>query len=497
VEEKQAVRIFRQRIWAVSIIGVALITVVAATMSMLVLVRAGNRTTVVNATTTATAAPPTPSPSTTPVPLPAGSDWTTYRADIYGTGANTDGQITAANVAKLKTRWVNTYVPGYHPFESTPAELDGVVYVTAGHSFHAIDFHTGKALWNFNDVGKEDGTLFSSVAIDSKTRLAYYGSPDGRIYAVNTVTHQGAWNVQLDKSKGAFTWSSPLLANGKVYVGLASHDDNPCVRGAVFALDPITGTTLWTHYMVPAGTLGGSVWSSLSADPAEHAIIATTGNPCDEPPGSVQGGISDAQQDAILALDWNTGATLWQYTAIVNDQCDCDFGQGPVTFTTGGKTYIVAGNKAGIVYALNPPSQPHGKPHLVWQRQITPAGYLGSGGIFSPPTYANGVVYFAGGPTVDGACGRGAVWALSAVSGAVLWRQCTVAQVVGAASISSGVLFVAQQDILVAYSATTGHVLWKASQPGPAWGGVSIARGSVMSASVAGKLYCYSIPTGS
>lgn len=491
-------RIVRQRIWAVSIVGVALIIVVAATISVLVLVRSGSRRTIAKATTTATAALPTPSPSATPAPLPAGSDWTMYRADISGTGANTDGQITAANVAKLKTRWVNAYVFGYHPFESTPAELDGVVYVSAGHSLHALDFYTGTELWHFDDVADEPSTLFSSVAIDPTTRLAYYGSPDGRIYAVNTVTHEGVWNVQLDRAnKGAFTWSSPLVTNSKVYIGLASHDDNPCVRGAVFALDPVTGTTLWTHYMVPAGTLGGSVWSSLSADPAEHAIIATTGNPCDEPPGSVQGGISNAQQDAIVALDWNTGATLWQYTAVTNDQCDCDFGQGPVIFTTGGTEYVVAGNKAGIVYALNPPSQPQGSPHLAWQRQITLSGYLGSGGIYSPPTYADGVVFFAGGPTVDGACGNGAIWALNATSGAVLWRQCTAAQVVGAASTSGGVLFVAQQGILVAYATATGHVLWKASQPGPAWGGVSIARGSVMSGSVAGKLYCYSIPTGS
>lgn len=496
-------RVFRQHVWAMAIIGVALITLVAGTLSVLVLVHSNAPTSLARTTPTVTPSPtipptPTPSPTATPVPLPAGTDWTMYRSDVYGTGANTDGQITAANVAQLKTRWVNTWVYGYHPFESTPAELDGVVYVTSGHSFHALDFRTGAEMWHYDDVANEPSTLFSSVAIDPTTRIAYYGSPDGRIYAVDTATHQGLWNVQLgDPNSGAFTWSSPLIANGMVYIGIASHDDNPCVRGAVFAFNPATGANIWTHYMVPAGSLGGSVWSSLSADPTENAIIATTGNPCQQPAGTTQGGISDAQQDAIVALDWNTGATLWQYTAVTNDQCDCDFGEGPVIFTTGGNEYIVAGNKAGIVYGLNPPAQAHGNPHLAWQRQIAPSGYLGSGGIFSPPTYANGIVFVAGGPTLDGACGQGAVWGLDATTGAVIWRQCTTSQVVSATSTSGGVLFVAQQDKLVAYAVSSGQVLWSAPQPGPAWGGVSIARGSVLSGSVAGNVYCYSIPTGS
>ena len=40
--------------------------------------------------------------------------------------------------------------------------------------------------------------------------------------------------------EGAHVWSSPAVFNGKVYVGKSSHLDNPCVRGAVIALDTAT-----------------------------------------------------------------------------------------------------------------------------------------------------------------------------------------------------------------------------------------------------------------
>src|SRR5207249_4196610 len=119
--------------------------------------------------------------------------------------------------------------------------------------------------------------------------------------AINALNGTEVWETPLgDAKQGAYIWSSPLLINGKVYVGLASHNDAPCVRGAVFALDPATGRTIWVHYMVPAGKLGGTVWSSLIARPQAHEVVATTGNPC-------PWGNGFAQVDSFVAMDWDTG----------------------------------------------------------------------------------------------------------------------------------------------------------------------------------------------
>jgi len=418
------------------------------------------------------------------VALPDGQDWTQYRFDVLGTGMNPEGHILAQNVPRLARQWT---VGSRHGFTSTPAIVNGIIYVTNGNYLDAFELASGQTVWNFHNISQPHGDTTSAVAVDPSSHLAYYGTADARVYAVNTLTGTGVWTIQLgNPDAGAFIWSSPLLANGKVYIGLASHDDHPCVRGAVFALDAATGKVDWTHYMVQAGALGGSVWSSLTANPSAHEVIATTGNPCPE-------GKSDNQQDAFVGMDWDTGATRWHYTAVAYDDCDCDFGEGAVDYVYHGQEYLVAGNKNGMVYALTPQKGHHGV-RLVWSLRITRTGPWGYGGIFEPATYSNGLVFIAGGPTLDGTCRGGALYALQADTGAVRWRVCTSGQVVSPASTTGDVLFVAQKDVLVAYESATGHKLWQAKQHGTVWGGVSISRGSVVVGTISGTLYCYSLP---
>jgi len=419
--------------------------------------------------------------SRNPVPLANGDNWTQYRFDVKGTGMNPDGRISTKNIRLLTRQWA---VKPNSAFGSTPAVVNGQVYVTNGNALVDFDLHSGKNIWRFDDIPQSHGVITSSVAVDPNTHLAYYGTPDARVYAVNTLNGKEVWNLQIGSPRaGAFIWSSPLLVNGKVYIGLASHDDNPCVRGGVFALDAATGNVVWKHYMTRAGTLGGGVWSSLIAVPRAHEVIATTGNPCPH-------GLSDNQEDSVVAMDWDTGATLWQYMAVPFDNCDCDFGEGAVDYIYHGQEYVVAGNKNGTVYALAPSKGGHGV-RLAWSLKIAKSGFLNYGGIFQPPTYSKGTVFVAGGPTPDGLCKHGRLYALRADTGAMRWSTCTPVQVVSPTSTTGDVLFVETGSTLLAYSSATGQELWRAQQSGEFWGGVAISRGSVLVAGVSGTLYCY------
>ena len=416
------------------------------------------------------------------VSVPSSGDWSQYRYDVSGTGVNPTGGISLSNVSQLQSRWK---IPG-GPFVAGAAIVGDVVYVPRKAGLAAYNLHTGTQLWYFADLPNHYGGVFSAVSVDDATHSAYYGTPDGYVYAVDIRTGQGLWHTSLgDPAHGAFIWDAPLLANGKVYVGLASQEDSPCVRGAVFALDPQTGAIEWTQYTAPAGTLGGGVWSSITANLAAHAVIATTGNPC--PVGTTQD-----KEDAIVALDWNTGALLWKYDTIARDTCDCDFGEGAVSFTYAGQGYVVAGNKAGIVYAITPPASGTGA-KLAWSTRITGAGYLNFAGIYEPPAYSDGLVYIAGGPTIDGACTGGALWALQAQTGVPVWRQCTAGQVVSAAAMSGGVLFVAERGGVIGYNARDGRIVWHGTYFGDAYGGVALARGFLVVPSVAGGLLCFSL----
>jgi outer membrane protein assembly factor BamB len=437
--------------------------------------------------------PPRPTATPRQGPPHLGYDWTQYRFDVYGTGVNPETHFTATNVTNLAPSWPPVHFSG-HPWESTPAVFNSVIYVTNGNALQAIDLATGSPLWHFDDLPQTYATINSSVGIDTAAKIAYYGTPDARVYAVSLVTHKQVWMDQLgDPTTGAFIWGSPLVVHGKVYIGLASHDDNPCVRGGIWALNAATGAVNWVHYTVDAGVIGGGVWSSITADPSAHRLLVTTSNPC--PGNDVVG-----EEDSIMALDWDSGATLWRYQALTYDACDCDFGQGAVIFTLQGTQYVVAGSKAGRVYALVPPSASGGAPTVAWTLDISgsESNFLGQGGIFEPPTYVNGMIYVAGGPTLDGACSGGGLWALKADTGAVVWRQCTAGQVASPSAYTNGVLFVGQADALVAYDAGSGAVLWKGDlhvngQVPDVWGGVTVSHGYVLVGSVSGYLRGFSL----
>ncbi|HEY7093466.1 MAG TPA: PQQ-binding-like beta-propeller repeat protein [Ktedonobacterales bacterium] len=409
------------------------------------------------------------SPATqTPIPVLKGNDWTHFRYDLSGTGHNPEGLIDSTNVSRLKQTWTWD-APDI--FASTPTVVQRTIYIPNGNTLNAVNLRSGTPLWKFSTG--ENGFINSSVAVDTQTQIAYFGTPEHRVYAVSARDGTLVWKTTLGEPNqpGAYIYSSPLLVNGKVYIGFASAGGDPCVRGAVYALDAATGKIVWVHYTAPAGELGGGVWASPITIPEQRAIIVATGNPCP------MGAASDYQQDSIVAMDWDTGATQWVYTALNPDPCDCDFGAGPVNYTYGGQQYFVAGNKYGAVYAVR--QQGKGV-QLAWSRRLASVSKSSLSGIIQAPTYDDGTVFIAGGAALDGSC-AGTIWALAADTGAIRWHACTQRPTISAGVVSGGVYFNASYGSIVAYNAKTGDVLWHADLPGAdVYGGVTISHGALL-----------------
>jgi polyvinyl alcohol dehydrogenase (cytochrome) len=423
---------------------------------------------------------PTATPSPAGLRLPDGNDWPQYRFDLKGTGVNPEDHLTTANASRLTQRWT---LNGNAAFESTPAVVDGVIYIPNGRLLYAYSLLDGKMLWHYDGAAKGRGAISSSVAVDPATHMAYFGTPDAYVYAVDIRTGKGVWHKQIgDPSKGAYIWSSPLAVNGKIYIGLASNNDHPCVRGSVFAFDAATGKPAWVHYTERPDRRGGGVWSSLTADPRHGEVIATSGNPCTTP-------ASDVEQDAIIGIDWNTGKTNWKYTALASDGCDCDFGGGAVSYTYTGKDYVVAGNKYGGIYALV--RQGSGV-KVAWKKRIAQTDAPNFGGIFQPPSYKDGIVYFGAGAALDGSCSG--VYAFEADTGSLVWKTCTHLRLIAPAAITGDLIFIGQKDSVRALELKTGREVWQAPQPGEVWGGIAISRGFVVVGTVKHVLYCYGLP---
>ena len=106
-----------------------------------------------------------------------------------------DAHVYALDAATGRRKW--DYPTSKSWVNGTPAVRDGVVYVGTSDSsrFMALDARTGRLRFNFD----AKAYIFSSAALAGS--LAYFGSHNGKLYAVDAKTGVAAWEFQTDGSK--------------------------------------------------------------------------------------------------------------------------------------------------------------------------------------------------------------------------------------------------------------------------------------------------------
>jgi outer membrane protein assembly factor BamB len=106
-----------------------------------------------------------------------------------------DAHVYALDATTGRKKW--DYPTSKSWVIGTPAVRDGVVYVGTSDSarFMALDARTGRLRFNFD----ARAYVFSSAALAGD--LAYVGSHNGRLYAIETKTGKLAWEFQTEASK--------------------------------------------------------------------------------------------------------------------------------------------------------------------------------------------------------------------------------------------------------------------------------------------------------
>lgn len=410
----------------------------------------------------------------------ATAEWKTYQHDETHSGLSTASDIATSNVASLTPAWsfqTGDWVTG------TPIVSGGVVYIGSwdGHMY-ALRESDGSLVWSF------DGGRFPQIekcsttyGIDSTAALSggklYFGNGLAQLYALNASNGQLIWRTQLADPNQAFhVWDSPLVFDGKIYVGLASHCVNPCVPGRLVCVDANDGRVLWSFAAAPDGSTGGAVWSSPAVDAARRLIYVGTGNYCT--------GV-DTHSSTVIALNADTGALVWRFKKIPDgDKNNLDFGSSPVLFDTGSTPVIAIPSKDGHCYALN-----RATGELLWDTVVTDGNSIG--GSIASPAAAYGKIYFGG--TVQLTTGK--VVALDQRDGRIVWEAAQSKAVLGAAAVAGGVLLIGGIDGgLRAYDASSGTQLWSA-QRGAMAGGVSISKSRVFVGSMDHNVYAFTLPT--
>jgi polyvinyl alcohol dehydrogenase (cytochrome) len=376
---------------------------------------------------------------------------------------------------------------------------------------YSLDARTGCVHWYF-DAGAGVRAAIALTEIGSGAaarRVAIVADQRAVVRALDAAAGTVIWETRVDDFASARISGSPALYRGRLYVPVASNEEAQgavasyeCCkfRGSLVALDVATGKQVWKTYTVGEpkptkkngvgtqlyGPSGVPIWSSPAIDPQRNAVYATTGNNYTDPPSE--------RSDAFVAFDLDTGKVLWARQTTAKDayvaacrmvdktNCadsngpDFDFGASPILVDLGsGKRALLAGQKSGVVYALDPDRGGE----MLWQQRVGQGGSMG--GVQWGSAADGGNVYVAVSDVhripVPNAWATdadpkqgGGMFALRLRDGERVWQappaecgerpRCSPAQP-GAVSGIPGAVFSGSMDgHLRAYSTANGAVLW-------------------------------------
>ena len=449
-----------------------------------------------------------------------GAQWNGWGHDLLNTrfqSAEKAG-ISAADVPRLKVKWAFGF-PASLDSNAHASVANGRVFVgSPAGTVYALDAATGCIRWYFNaERGVRGAISIGKVPTDAGSRYAaFFGDAAAFEYAVDAATGKQLWKTKVDTFPVARLTGSPIFYNGRVYFGVASGEegagsspDYECCRfrGSMVALDASNGKQIWKTYTIEEphktkknkigtqlwGPSGAPIWSSPSIDVKRNAIYATTGDNYSDPPSRMS--------DAFVAFDLDTGKILWSrqmtekdaYISAcrVEDKTNCpesngpdfDFSSGPILVTlANGKRALVAGQKSGLVHAVDPDNQGE----LMWSTRVGQGGTNGgvqwgsaSDGtnVYVPVADLGRVpVPYSLATDVDPKRGGG-MWALNLADGKKVWytapvpcgerKRCSPAQS-QAVTVIPGAAFSGSVDgHLRAYSTKYGSVIWDFDTVGP------------------------------
>jgi polyvinyl alcohol dehydrogenase (cytochrome) len=350
---------------------------------------------------------------------PAWNGWGAHLSNTRFQRAR-EADLSPGQVSRLKLKWAFG-VPGATSMYGQPTIVDGRVFFGSDAGYvYSLDVETGCVHWSFQaQAGVRTAITIGPLKFSPAKFAAYFGDIHGNTYAVDASNGELLWKVSIDPHPLSRITGAPALYGGRLYVPVASLEEvesgSPnyvcCTfRGMVAALDAQTGKQLWKTYTIPQtpkvirknsigkdvlGPSGAGVWAAPAIDPKRHALYIETGNAFSEP--------ATDMSDAVVALDMDTGKILWSVQATPKDvwhggcgrglglgrhavgrgpapqipypveNCpenggpDQDFSGGAILVTlSNGKDTLVAGQKPGIVWGLDPDR----KGAVLWRQDI-------------------------------------------------------------------------------------------------------------------------------
>ena len=418
----------------------------------------------------------------------SGCLWPSFGHDLANTrNQDAERRISRKSVDELGEAW---RVDGLAGVTGTPAIWGGTAYVgTWNGAARAIDLADGGTVWERQLTAGPGGLgMIDDSPLVTADRV-YLGDARGNLHALDRATGAVVWSRRLDAHPLTRIFSSPVLVDGLLVIGVASVElalpaSDFSFRGSVVGLDAATGAERW-RLPTSSGTDGAgvSVWSSAAVDRERGLAYIGTGQSYEEPAGP--------RSDSLLAIRYATGELAWSRQFTADDVFtffspppqgpDADIGAAPNLFRARGRDLVGVGDKAGVYAAFD-----RSTGETVWARRLADGSALG--GVMVTAAFGDGRIYvtcnvmageYPANPTDPRH--RSVTYALDAATGRVHWQRDMPAASFGALTLANGVLF--QPTVpgtLYALDARKGDVLWTAEPGGDLGGGVSVADGRVV-----------------
>ncbi|MGI8824993.1 MAG: PQQ-binding-like beta-propeller repeat protein, partial [Chloroflexota bacterium] len=382
--------------------------------------------------------------------------------------------ITAANAGDMALKWA---VQRPKLVETQPVEANNLIYTEGNDGYEVALNLTGSLAWqqfvgtatDSCDARAHGASTTATVADETiggnSTSVLYTGgfaNGQAELYALNALSGTIIWQRPLGDSVNTDTdmWSSPLVYNGSVYVGVASASDCPLVQGKLVQMDATNGAIQNTFKATPDGCIGPGIWGSPTLDTAATStatvsspttsvatstatVYVATGN------GPTSGSCSPSAPvyaESLVALNATDLRVLSSWQVPSGQQVnDGDFGSTPTLFTANmnGQQHSMVGlvNKNGIYYAFD---RANLGPGPVWQTVVSVGGPSPEygGGSVAPSAWDGSHLYVAGGTmSYGGSSCASLLQALDPSTGKSIWADClSTGPVLGAVTAAPGIV---------------------------------------------------------
>ena len=384
----------------------------------------------------------------TPVPVSGRENWGIGRSNTRHV-ENT--RIDRRNVEQLTLQW-SIALPAVTAMRSQPVVAGDTVFLgSKGGHLLALDRRSGCVRWAYQTDAPVHSALTLDRTPDGVTTL-FFADEMATVHAVDATTGRPRWRQRLKWFPTSIVSGPATYFDGRLYVPMSSFEvaaaglpTHECCRshGGIAALDATTGAESWRFETTAHATKttinrdgvqmwgpsGAVVWNAPTIDAKRGALYFGTGQNSSSP--------ATDTSDAIIALDLKTGALRWKFQALADDawnaaclgggaSCpvengpDFDFGASVMLVERKQGDLLLAGQKSGEVFALDPDRSGA----VVWRNRVGSGS--SNGGVHHGLATDGRRVYV---PIADperkvaGYVPKPGVYALDVESGKTLWAH--------------------------------------------------------------------------